>query len=86
MARTVRGAGVPVVLGAGRTEGTLIHSMSIVQTTDREHVFVCACGYESLPRQNPFDAMNEQCEVLAAEVVGARRRALRKAREKRAAA
>jgi hypothetical protein len=49
--------------------------------SDTDYVAVCACNWESLPLSNPFDVQQEQCEVLQAELEGARRRRRRAERQ-----
>jgi hypothetical protein len=61
-----------------------VHSMTYetVKTgSDTDYVAVCACGFESLPLSNPFDVQQEQCDVLQAEIEGARRRRRRAERQ-----
>jgi hypothetical protein len=58
-----------------------VHSMSILEVPngrhDVDHVAQCSCGWESLPLPTRLAAVMEQCEVMSAELDGARRRHVR---------
>lgn len=61
-----------------------VHSMSFITVkngNDTDFIAQCSCGFESLPLSNPFDVQQEVCEVLQAEIEGARRRRRRAERQ-----
>lgn len=59
----------------------MYHSMvieTIVTGAEVDYVAVCVCGFEGLPTSDRDEAKRQQCEVLAAEIEGRKRRARRR--------
>jgi hypothetical protein len=65
---------------AGIVNERRVHSMSVLEVPNGvavDYVAICSCGWEALPWTERELAATDRCEVLVAEVDGAKRRARR---------